>query len=94
MNPPIQRIYANKSGKKKWENRALVTQACNPSYLGDRDQEDCSSKSAPGNSSRDPISNPISKELFTHTKRAGRVAQSIGCQFKPQYHKKKKSRKK
>jgi hypothetical protein len=33
-----------------------MAHACNPSYLGDRDQEDGSSKLVWANSSRDPIS--------------------------------------
>jgi hypothetical protein len=35
---------------------ALVANACNLSYLGGRVQEDCGSKPAQANSSRDPIS--------------------------------------
>jgi hypothetical protein len=61
-----------------------VTQACNPSYSGGRDQEDHSSKPAQGNSSRDPISKKKSQ------KRAGLVAQGEGPEFKPQSHQKKK----
>jgi hypothetical protein len=43
----------------------LVAHACNPSYSGGRDQEDCSLKPAQGNSSRDPISKtkPSQKRL-------------------------------
>jgi hypothetical protein len=42
------------------------------------DQEDCSSKPAWQNSSRDPIlKKPITK------KRTGRVVQSVGPEFKP-----------
>jgi hypothetical protein len=41
---------------------ALVAHACNPTYLGGRDQEDRSSKPAQANSARDPISkNPSQK---------------------------------
>jgi hypothetical protein len=36
--------------------RAPVAHICNPSYSGGRDQEDCGSKPAQGNSSGDPIS--------------------------------------
>jgi hypothetical protein len=61
-----------------------VAHACNPSYSGDRDQEDHSSKSAQANSSQDPISK------IPNTKRAGGEAQCVGPEFKPQYHKKKK----
>jgi hypothetical protein len=63
----------------------LVAHACNPSYSRGRDQEDGSSKSAQANSSQ---KNPISKN--PSQKRAGRVAEYVGPEFKPQYHKKKK----
>jgi hypothetical protein len=33
----------------------LVPHACNPSYLGGKDQEDCGSKPAKANSSQNPI---------------------------------------
>jgi hypothetical protein len=36
-------------------SQALVAHACNPSHSGDRDQEDCGSKPARANSSRDSI---------------------------------------
>jgi hypothetical protein len=36
--------------------QVLVSQACNPRYSGDRNLEDCGSKPAGANSSRDPIS--------------------------------------
>jgi hypothetical protein len=49
---------------------AQMAHACNPSYSGGRDQENCSLKPAQANSSRDPIlKNPITKNW------AGRVAQ-------------------
>jgi hypothetical protein len=65
-------------------SQALVAHVCNPSYLRGREQEDHSSKPARANSSRDPIlKNPTRK-------RADEVAQGIGPEFKPQYHKKKK----
>jgi hypothetical protein len=53
-----------------------VAPAYNPSYSGGRDQKDHSLK--------DPISN-LSQN------RAGGVAQVIGPEFKPQYHKKTKT---
>jgi hypothetical protein len=56
------------------------------SYPGGRDQEDCGLKPAQENSSRDPISK------IPNTKRADGVAQGIGHEFKPQYHKKKKKK--
>jgi hypothetical protein len=61
-------------------SRAPVAHACNPSYIGGRDQEDHGSKPAQANSSWDSISK------ISNTKRAGRVAQGIGPEFKPQYH--------
>jgi hypothetical protein len=65
-----------------------VAHTCNPSYSGGRDQEDCGSKSAWANSSRDPISKiPI-------IKRVGGVAQGEGPEFKSQYCKQNKTNKK
>jgi hypothetical protein len=48
---------------KKNNSWALVAHACDPSYSGGRDQEDCCSKPAWANSSRDPIWS----ELFSHS---------------------------
>jgi hypothetical protein len=60
---------------------ALVAHTCNPNYSGGRDQEDCGLKTAWENSSPDPIlKNPSQK-------RAGGMAQGVGPEFKPQYHK-------
>jgi hypothetical protein len=59
-------------------SRALVAHACNPSYSGGRDQEDCGSKAAQANSLRDLISKKPSQ------KRVGGVAQGLGPEFKPQ----------
>jgi hypothetical protein len=59
------------------ETRALVAHTCNPSYSGDRDQEDHGLKPAQANSLRDLI-------LKKH-QRAGGVAQSVGLEFKSQY---------
>jgi hypothetical protein len=61
--------------------QALVSHACNPSDSGGRDQEDRGSKLTGANISWDPIS-----------KRAGRVAQGAGPEFKAQNHKKKKKK--
>jgi hypothetical protein len=67
-----------------------MTHACNPSYSGGRDQEDCGSEPAWANSSQDPISkNPSLKKK---KKWAGGVAQGEGPEFKPQYRKKKKKK--
>jgi hypothetical protein len=52
-----------------------VAHACNPSYSGGRDQEYLGSEL----SQKDPSQ-----------KRAGRVAQGVGPEFKPQYCQKKK----
>jgi hypothetical protein len=60
-----------------------VAHACNPCYIGGRDQEDCGSKPSWANSSQDPIS-----KKKNHKNRAGGVAEGKGSEFKPQYHKK------
>jgi hypothetical protein len=53
--------------------------ACNPSYTGGGDQEDSGSKPAHVNSLQYPIlKNPSQK-------RAGRVAQGVDPEFKPQH---------
>jgi hypothetical protein len=59
-----------------------VDHACNASYSGGRDQEDCGLKPAWGNSSWAPIlkKNPS-------LKRAGGVAQGVGPEFKPRLKK-------
>jgi hypothetical protein len=59
-------------------NQASVSHPCNPSYSGGRDQEDSGLKPVQANSLR----NPISKKTL-HKKRAGRVAQGVGPEFKP-----------
>jgi phage-related tail protein len=62
-----------------------VAHVYNPSYSGDRDQEDHSSKAAWG----------IVQETLTlklTLKRAGGVAQGVGPEFKYQYCKKKKKK--
>jgi hypothetical protein len=41
--------------KNEW-SQALVAHTCNPSYAGDRDQEDRDLKPAHGNSFQDPSS--------------------------------------
>jgi hypothetical protein len=42
--------------KMQAQSQALVAHACNPCYIGGRDQEDCGSKPSWANSSQDPIS--------------------------------------
>jgi hypothetical protein len=63
-----------------------VAHTCKPSYSGGRDQKDLGSKPAWANSLQDPISK---KHI---TKRAGRVAQGVGPDFKHQYWRKKKKK--
>jgi hypothetical protein len=67
-----------------------VAHICNPSYSGGRDKESCSSKPAWAYSSQDLI---LKKRPNTK-KRAGRVAQGVGPEFKSQYHQKQKTKKK
>jgi hypothetical protein len=66
-----------------------VAHIYNPSYSGDRDQEDCSLKPDGANSLQDPI---LKKNH--HKKRAGGVAQGIGPEFKICTTKTKRGRKK
>jgi hypothetical protein len=47
--------HAFLASKPSESSQALVVHACNLSYSGGRDQEDCGSKPAGANSSRDPI---------------------------------------
>jgi hypothetical protein len=55
-----------------------VAQTCNPSDPGGRDQEDLLEAS-------------LNKQMnIHHKKRTGGVAQVVGPDFEPQYHKKKK----
>jgi hypothetical protein len=62
----------------------------NPSYSGDRNQEDHGSKPVCADSSREPSSkNPSQKKK----NRAGGVAQGEGTEFKPPLPQKKKERK-
>jgi hypothetical protein len=50
-------------GTAHTQSQMLVAQACNPSYSGNRDQEDLGSNSARANSSPDPIlKKPITKK--------------------------------
>jgi hypothetical protein len=57
-----------------------VAHACTPSYSGGKDQEDYGLKPAQINSSQDPN---LEKEKKPSQKRAARVAQGIGPEFKP-----------
>jgi hypothetical protein len=61
-----------------------VAHACNPSYSGGRDQEDCGSKPAQENSSQDSSSKKVH-----HQNGAVEVAQGEGPEFKIQYCKNK-----
>jgi hypothetical protein len=74
------------SSRKGTDSWALLAHACNPSYSGGRDQEDWGSKPVPVNSLR----HPVLKKNITHKKMTDGVAQGVGPEFKPQYHKKKK----
>jgi hypothetical protein len=66
-----------------------VAHTYNPSYSGGRDQEDCSSKLAPANSSAKPYLKKEKKRKKTSQKRAGEVTQGVVPQFKSQYYKNK-----
>jgi hypothetical protein len=68
--------------KKLLRSRVTVSHACNASYSGGRDQEGHALKPAWANSSLDPVSKNPSQ------RRAGRVTQGEGLEFKLQYHKK------
>jgi hypothetical protein len=58
IGPEFKPLYH----KKKSSSWAPVAHACNPSFLGGRDQEDLGSKPVQANSSRDPIwKNPSQK---------------------------------
>jgi hypothetical protein len=65
-----------------------VAHACNLSYSGGRDQEDCDLKPAWANSSWD-----LSQKTL-HKNRADGMAQDEGPEFKPQYWKRKKKKSK
>jgi hypothetical protein len=69
---------------KKIFHQALVAHACNPSYSGSRDQEDCSLKLAWANSSGDPSSRTPSQKKKKKSG-AGLKAQGEGPEFNPQY---------
>jgi hypothetical protein len=77
-----QKKKEKKNAIKKMEKQ--VAHACNPSYSGGRDQKNHGSKPTRANSFGDPISKT------SNTKRAGGVAQGVGPEFKPRYHRKKK----
>jgi hypothetical protein len=62
--------------------QGTVTHACNPSYSGGRDQEDCGLKPAQANRSWDPA------QKYPSLKGTCGVAQGKGSEFKPQYCKK------
>jgi hypothetical protein len=58
-----------------------VAHACNPSYSGGSDQEDCGSKPAWASSSQDPISkNPSQKKVLVEWLKVFE-----GPEFKPEY---------
>jgi hypothetical protein len=56
-------LNSDKKGNRKCASTVLVAHACNPSYSGGRNQEDCGLKPAQANSSQDPVSKkPITKK--------------------------------
>jgi hypothetical protein len=70
--------------ENKQQSQAPVAHFCNPGYSGGRNQKDRGSKQA-----RQIVRDTISQKTH-HKKRAYGVAQGVGPEFKPQYHKKKK----
>jgi hypothetical protein len=66
-------------------SQVLMTHTYNPSYSGDRDQEDCDSKLSQANSSQELI---LKKPLLIS--RAGGVVEGESPEFKPQNQRKKK----
>jgi hypothetical protein len=64
-----------------------VAHVCNPSYSGGRDQEDQRLTSA------QILHEPLSQKNPSR-KKTGGVAQGVGHDIKPHYHKKKKKKKK
>jgi hypothetical protein len=66
----VNQKFDSRSKLRSFES-GLMAHACNPSYTGGRDQENCSLRPAQANSLRDPI-------LKTQ-KRAGGVAQMVEC---------------
>jgi hypothetical protein len=64
-------------------NMVPVAHACNPSYSGGRDQEDVGLKPL----GKQFIMRPYLKKKTLHKNRAGGMAQGVGPEFKPQYHK-------
>jgi hypothetical protein len=76
----------NFPAQKTVSSQVLVAHSYNPSYSGGRNQKDHSLKSDGANSLYDPISRKRPSQ-----KRAGKVAQGVGPEFKHQYHTKKGS---
>jgi hypothetical protein len=71
------------------KSQSPVAHAYNPSYSEGIDQEDHSLEPAWANS----LWGPYHKKTPSHThKKAGGVAQGIGPEFKPQYHKQNKTK--
>jgi hypothetical protein len=75
--PALEYCAVVKRNKASW---VLVAHACNPSHSGGSQFEASLDKQ---------FMRPYLKDKPSH-KRAGGVAQDIGPEFKPQYHKKKK----
>jgi hypothetical protein len=70
-------------GLETCPSQAPVANVCNPSYSGDRDQGGLQFKATPNSSGYPILKIPI-------TKRADRVAQGEGPEFKPSTAKKRK----
>jgi peptide deformylase len=64
-------------------NRVLVAHTYNPSYSAGRDQEDCC-LNQPGQIVHETISKN-KKKIMKKMVGAGRMAQGVGPEFKPQY---------
>jgi hypothetical protein len=64
-----QALYAHMNNKKIHKLKKKITHTCNPSYSGDRDQKNPSSKPSQANSSRDPILKKKKKKNLKKPKR-------------------------
>jgi hypothetical protein len=63
----------------------VLVHACNPSYSGDRDKEDCNSRSALAKSLQDPISTNKKLHVVTHvchSSYAGSISRRIMAQVR------------
>jgi hypothetical protein len=74
--------------KREMIGQVLVAHTCNPSYSGDRDQEDHGLKPDQANSLQASISKHPSPKKKKKKKRAGGMAQGENPEFKTHYCKK------